>query len=101
MGVELDPDRDAHRRLSLIGDDFGCSVALSSDGTTALIGAPDVGTWTGRGVRLPRLRGGLVGVELDPDRDAHNSAGAVDDYFGCVGGALLGRDDRADRRRRQ
>ena len=53
------------------GDPFGHSVAISSDGTTALISATGCEQLRGRGVRIPRIRGGRVGVELQPDRDAH------------------------------
>ena len=78
MGVELDADRDAHQQLRLAGDYLGSSVALSSDGTTALIGADRREQLHGRGVRVPRLGGGLVGVELDADRDADQQLGSIE-----------------------
>ena len=53
------------------GDSFGVSVALSADGTTALVGADGASSWHGRGLcvqrRERRVLGDLVGADGHPD----------------------------------
>ena len=51
-----------------LGNSFGWSVALSSDGTTALVGSWGTIPRIGRGVCLQRLLGELVVDHLDPHR---------------------------------
>ena len=67
--------------------EFGSSVALSADGTTALIGTPDVGgrRWCVRwcGLRLPRLERGIVGdTTSTPTATLTNLGDAFDVAFG-------------------
>ena len=58
----LDPDRDPRRRRPGRGGLRGRALPGRDDRARRR---------RRRGLHLPRLRGGLVGVELDPDRDAH------------------------------
>jgi virginiamycin B lyase len=64
------------------GDAFGCSVALSADGTTALIGAYVVGSQTGAAYVFQVSGEGSWANSSAPTATLTNSAGVPGDDFG-------------------
>ena len=82
------------------GDNLGEAVAFSSDGTTALLGAPSV-SGAARGSRhLQRLRGGLLELKILSERDTHQPLGFQRRRFRLFGGSVGRRDNRVDRYQR-
>ena len=63
-------------------DEFGTSVALSADGTTALIGAPGVSSGTGAAYVFNVASEGSWASSSTPTATLTVPAGAADDYFG-------------------
>ena len=64
------------------GDEFGVSVALSADGTTALVGAPDVTSLIGAAYVFHVPGEGSWATAGAPTATLTNSAGASNDHFG-------------------
>jgi predicted secreted protein len=75
------------------GDGFGASVALSADGTTALIGADSLSSYRGAAYVFHVSDEGSWATSSAPAATLTNSAGSVDDIFG--GSVALSADGTA------
>ena len=67
LGCLLDDHFDPDGNLDQLSDQFGTSVAISNDGTTAMIPGPQRELGHRRGLCIPRLGRGIVGVVFDSD----------------------------------
>ena len=85
--------------LGTSGDALGVSVALSSDGTTALVGADGVNSSMGAVYVFQASAENAWTSSSTPTATVTNGSGAAGDQFGSSGDAVLGWDDRVDRRR--
>ena len=83
------------------GDGFGATVAVSTDGTTALVTRSRRRRGARRCVHLPRLGRGSLGLELRAHRDPDQLRRPRQRRAGNRGGAFRRRSDRARRRPRR
>ena len=76
MGDHLDPTATLSKLGGASGDVFGTSVAISADGTTAVIGAPGVNSSTGAAYVFHVSGDGSWVTSSTPTATLTNSAGA-------------------------